>query len=238
MPLPVDVELEEKGVVRRSRDDVNSREGGACADALDDAFHGASACDGKFAVWVDETGHGGGRDHEGQRHGQAEDGALGRDVCDIAHDARTEPDSAVEGSICVASDEVCVGGGVEGPCFGGRAVSGHRLEVLGVDEGFERWFLGGAVWCRLGAFAFYRLGPFLGDGGRVKDALQGFGGKAFFDNRRGMDNRVRLCGVATGVFIYYYAVLSARRVGIEHGRTVGPWETDFLGPLDGLAQSL
>ena len=54
----------------------------------------------------------------------------------------------------------------------------------------------------------------MGDGGGVKDALQGVGGKAFFDNRRGMDDGVGLCGVATGAFIYYYAVLSARRVGI------------------------
>lgn len=163
---------------------------------------------------MDETGHGGRGDHNGEGYGQTEDGALGRHVCDIAHDAWTEPHTAVEGFVRVASDEACVGRGVEGPCFGAGAVSRDELEVFGVDERFEAWFFRGAIWCGFASFVCQGLGPFFGDGGGVEDALQGVTGKAFFDDGRGVNGGVGVCGVAAGIFVYYYVVLSARtRVG-------------------------
>lgn len=202
MALSVDIELEEERMGGHGGGDIDSRVRGACADALDYAFRGAGPCDGQFAVRVDETGHGGWRDHEGQRYGQAEDGALGRDVCDVAHDAWTEPDAAVQRLVCVASNEAGVGGGVEGPCFGAGRVSGGELKVFGANERFKRWLFRGAIRCGFGTFVCKGLGPFFGDGRGIEDALQGIGGKAFFDDGRGVDGGVRLCGVAAGIFIY------------------------------------
>jgi hypothetical protein len=177
---------------------------------------------------VDQTGHGGRRDDEGQRDWQAENVALGGDVCDVAHDAWTEPDAAVKRLVCVAGDEAGVGRGIKGPCFGAGGISGGELKVLGIDEGFEGWFFGSAVWCGFGGLVFQGFSPCFCDGGGVEDALQGAGGEAFFDDGGGVDGRVRFSGVAAGVLVYYCNLLSARSGGrwVEAGGSrLTPWST-------------
>ena len=86
---------------------------------------------------MDQFGHCGGGDHDGEGGGVAEDGGTGGDRADVAHDSGPEPDAAVEGFVGVAGDEVVGGGGVEGPCFGARGFLGGEFEVVGVDDGVE-----------------------------------------------------------------------------------------------------
>ena len=208
-PLAVDVELEEERVFGGSGGDVEGGVGGVGADALDDALCGAGAGHGELAVRVDEAGHGGGGDDQREADRVVEDVGAGGDVCHVAHDAGAEPDAAVEGLVRVAGHEAGVGGGVEGPCFGGGSVAGSELEVFGVDEGFEGWLFRGASGGGFGSGVFEGRGPFGCDCGGVEDAFEGVGGEAFFDDGGGMDGGVGVCGIAAGVFVYYCMVWSA-----------------------------
>lgn len=133
---------------------------------------------------------------------------MSRDLGDVAHDARPEPDAAVEGLVCVAGDEAGVGRGVECPCLGAGSISSHELEVFGVDEGLEGWFFRGAVRCRFGGFICWGGCPFFRDCGCIENALQGIGREAFFDDRRSVDGGVGLRRVASSIFIYYCTLFS------------------------------